>query len=164
MAPKKPAKSRLKQRPSMTPDEYFAALPPERKPIMDALRKAISKAIPKGFQEMVAYGMPGWAVPLATYPAGYHCTPGQPLPFCGMASQKSHIAFYHMGLYTDPALLKWFKAECARRVPKKLDMGKSCVRFKKPEDVPIELLADLCRRVTPAQWVAIYEKLLKKGK
>jgi len=142
---------------STTPDAYFAALPSDRRPAMLALRAAIAKALPKGFEEIVAYGMPGWVVPLSVYPAGYHCTPGAPLPFLGIASQKAHISFYHMGLYADPALLAWFKAECAKRLPNKLDMGKSCVRFRKPEDVPVELLADLCRRMTPKQWVALYE-------
>ena len=147
-----------------TPDAYYAALPDERRPVMQALRRAIAKALPKGFEETMGYGMPGWVVPLKTYPAGYHCAPGTPLPFLGMASQKGHISFYHMGLYMDPALFSWFKAECAKRLPRKLDMGKSCVRFKRAEDVPIELLADLCRRVTPAQWIAIYEsKLSSRG-
>jgi uncharacterized protein YdhG (YjbR/CyaY superfamily) len=147
---------------STTPDAYFAALPAERRPVMLALRAAIAKALPKGFEEIVAYGMPGWVVPLTAYPAGYHCTPGAPLPFLGLASQKSHISFYHMGLYADPALLAWFKAECAKRLTKKLDMGKSCVRFRKPEDVPVELLADLCRRMTPKQWITLYELKLKR--
>ena len=128
---------------------------------MQALRKAIAKALPKGFEEAIGYGMPGWVVPLKTDPAGYHCAPGTPLPFLGMASQKGHISVYHMGLYADPALLKWFQGECAKRLPKKLDMGKSCVRFKRPEDVPIDLIADLCRRMTPAQWIALYESKLK---
>jgi hypothetical protein len=147
---------------STTPDAYFAALPSDRRPVMLALRAAIAKALPKGFEEIVAYGMPGWVVPLSAYPAGYHCTPGAPLPFLGIASQKSHISFYHMGLYADPALLEWFKAECAKRLTKRLDMGKSCVRFKKPEDVPVELLADLCRRMTPKQWIALYGSKLKR--
>ncbi len=138
-------------------DAYFERLPPERGPLMRALRAAIDKALPKGFVETISYGMPGWVVPLATYPAGYHCTPGTPLPFVSIASQKSHIAFYHMGLYADPALLEWFKAEWGRRSTKRLDMGKSCVRFRKPEDVPVDLLADLCRRVTPRQWIETYE-------
>jgi uncharacterized protein YdhG (YjbR/CyaY superfamily) len=151
-----------RQAAATTPDAYFAALPADRRPVMLALRAAIAKALPTGFEEIVSYGMPGWVVPLTIYPAGYHCTPGAPLPFLGLASQKSHISFYHMGLYADPALLAWFKAECAKRLTKKLDMGKSCVRFKKPEDVPVELLADLCRRMTPKQWIAIYESKLKR--
>lgn len=145
-----------------TPDAYFAALPADRRPVMLALRAAIAKSLPRGFEEVVSYGMPGWVVPLTAYPAGYHCTPGAPLPFLGLASQKSHISFYHMGLYADPALLAWFKAEWVKRLTKKLDMGKSCVRFKKPEDVPVELLSDLCRRMTPKQWVVLYESKLRR--
>lgn len=145
-----------------SPDAYYAALPAERRPVMQALRKAIARALPRGFKETIGYGMPGWVVPLTTYPAGYHCAPGTPLPFLGLASQKGHISFYHMGLYADPALLKWFRGECAARLTKKLDMGKSCVRFKRPEDVPIDLIADLCRRMTPVQWIRIYESTFKR--
>lgn len=147
-----------------TTDAYFKALPPERRAVMQELRAAIAKALPKGFEEVMSYGMPGWVVPLSTYPAGYHCTPGSPLPFLGLASQKSHIAFYHMGLYADPKLLAWFTAEAVKRLPKKLDMGKSCVRFKKPEDVCVPLIAELCRRMTPAQWIKLYETAFRKGK
>jgi uncharacterized protein YdhG (YjbR/CyaY superfamily) len=158
------ARTRAKPSPkaTLTPDAYFEALPADRRPVMQALRAAIARALPKGFEEVVAYGMPGWVVPLSLYPAGYHCTPGAPLPFLGLASQKSHISFYHMGLYADPALLAWFEGECAKRLPKKPDMGKSCVRFKKPEDVPVALLADLCRRMTPRAWIALYEAKLRR--
>ena len=157
------ARTRAKPSPkaTLTPDAYFEALPADRRPVMQALRAAIARALPKGFEEVVAYGMPGWVVPLSLYPAGYHCTPGAPLPFLGLASQKSHISFYHMGLYADPALLAWFEGECAKRLPKKPDMGKSCVRFKKPEDVPVALLADLCR-MTPRAWIALYEAKLRR--
>lgn len=157
-------KATAPRRAAASPDAYFKALPPERRAVMQELRAAIAKALPKGFEEVMAYGMPGWVVPLSTYPAGYHCTPGSPLPFLGLASQKSHIAFYHMGIYADPKLLAWFTAEAAKRLPKKLDMGKSCVRFKKPEDVCVPLIADLCRRMTPAQWIKLYETAFRKGK
>jgi uncharacterized protein YdhG (YjbR/CyaY superfamily) len=156
------ARAKPSAKATLTPDAYFDALPAERRPVMQALRAAIAKALPKGFEEVVAYGMPGWVVPLSLYPAGYHCTPGAPLPFLGLASQKSHISFYHMGLYADPALLAWFEGECAKRLPKKPDMGKSCVRFRKPEDVPVALLADLCRRMTPRAWIALYEAKLRR--
>jgi hypothetical protein len=146
------------------PDAYYDALPPERRAVMQELRSAIAKVLPGGFEEVTSYGMPGWVVPLSTYPAGYHCMPGSPLPFLGLASQKSHIAIYHMGLYADPRILAWFSAEAAKRLPKKLDMGKSCVRFKKPEDVCVPLIADLCRRMTPAQWIKLYETAFRKGK
>jgi len=159
-----PTKNAATKRGAASPDEYYAALPEERRPCMQALRKAINKALPKGFKEAIGYGMPGWVVPLSMYPAGYHCAPATPLPFVGLASQPGHISFYHMGLYADPVLLKWFKAECGKRLTKKLDMGKSCIRFKRPEDVPVELIADLCRRMTPKQWIALYESKLKPAK
>lgn len=151
-----------KKKVAASPDAYYGALPAERKPIMEALRKAIKKSIPKGFEEVIQYGMPGWVVPLSIYPPGYHCTPNTPLPFLGLASQKSHIGFYHMGVYADPKLLGWFTAEWKKRVPHKLDMGKSCVRFKKPEQVPVELIADLCKKMTVKDWVALYESRFKK--
>jgi uncharacterized protein YdhG (YjbR/CyaY superfamily) len=159
---KKAASTKTKsKRGADSPDAYYSALPTERRPVMQALRKSIAKALPKGFEEAMGYGMPGWVVPLSMYPAGYHCAPGTPLPFLGLASQKGHISFYHMGLYADPALFAWFKTECGKRMTKKVDMGKSCIRFKRPEDVPIDLIADLCRQVSPKQWIALYESKLK---
>ena len=101
--------------------------------------------------------MIGWAVPLKTYPAGYHCTANTPLPFINLASQKNFIALYHMGLYSGPGLLEWFVAEYPKHSKKKLNMGKSCVRFKKPEDIPFDLIAELSRRITPEEWIGIYE-------
>lgn len=106
--------------------------------------------------------MIGFSVPHSRYPAGYHCNPKDPLPFAGLASQKNHIAFYHMGIYADPALLDWFQKAYAERVPGKLDMGKSCIRFKNPAKVPVDLLAELCSKMTVDDWIALYEKELKK--
>lgn len=106
--------------------------------------------------------MVGWAVPLKTYPAGYHCTPGSPLPFINLASQKNFIALYHMGLYSTPDLLDWFVAEYPKHSKRKLDMGKSCVRFKKVDDIPFDLIAELSRKVTPEDWIGIYESQYKK--
>ncbi len=145
-----------------SPDAYYAALPADRKAIMLQLRRAMGKALPKGFAEVIQHGMPGWVVPLSMYPPGYHCTPNTPLPFVGLASQKSHIAVYHMGVYADPTLYRWFTEEWAKRVPRKLDMGKSCIRFKKPDQVPVDLIADLCKRMTPKEWVALYEARFRR--
>ena len=114
-----------------TPDEYFASLPEDRKPAMIALRNSINKNIPKGFEERMSYGMVGWVVPHSTYPPGYHCDPKLPLPFVNIASQKNFIAVYHMGIYGSPELYKWFTTEFAKHSKTKLDMGKSCMRFKK---------------------------------
>lgn len=146
-----------------TPDQYIAELPKERKEAMMKLRNVILKNLPKGFEEMMGYGMMGYAVPHKLYPNGYHCDPKQPLPFMGMASQKNFISFYHMGIYADEKLLQWFQSEYPKHCKTKLDMGKSCIRFKKPENIPYDLLAELCKKMTPQQWIELYEnKFLKK--
>jgi uncharacterized protein YdhG (YjbR/CyaY superfamily) len=137
--------------------DYIKELPFDRQQPMTALRKVISKNLPKGFKEAMSYGMIGYAVPHSLYPNGYHCSPELPLPFINIASQKNFIAFYHMGMYADKKLLDWFVSEFAKAVPFKLDMGKSCVRFKKPEQIPYELLGELCSKVTVADWIATYE-------
>lgn len=143
-----------------TPEEFLEQLPDDRKPIIAAIRKALKKNLPKGFTECMGYGMLGYAVPHSLYPNGYHCDPKQPLPFINIASQKNHIAFYHMGMYTNSTLHNWFVAEWAKHSSKKLDMGKACIRFKKPEDVPIKLIEELATKLTPQQWIEIYEKVL----
>lgn len=143
-----------------TPDEYFNQLPEDRKAAMQQLRKVLKKHLPKGFSETMSYGMVGYVVPHSKYPAGYHCDPKQPLPFVSIASQKNFIAVYHMGIYSDPALLAWFTAEYPKHSKTKLDMGKSCIRFKKPEAIPFDLIAELAAKVTPDQWIACYESIL----
>lgn len=145
-----------------TAKEYLSSLPTERTAPMEKLYKAIKKSLPKGFEEGMGYGMLGWSVPHSTYPAGYHCDPAQPLPFLGIASQKNFIAVYHMGIYTDPRLLKWFTDEFPNHSKRKLDMGKSCIRFKNMNDIPYELIGELVSKMTPQQWVDMYEKVLKK--
>ena len=145
-----------------TVDEYLESLPEERKEPIKAMRDAIVKNLPEGFKEGMGYGMAGYVVPHSLYPAGYHCDPKQALPFMGFASQKNHIALYHMGIYSDPALLEWFKEEFAIVSKKKLDMGKSCIRFKKGEDIPVALIGELASKMTPQQWISVYEAVLKK--
>lgn len=148
-----------------TVDQYIDELPDDRKKIISELRSVINKNLPKGFSEGMGYGMMGYCVPHSLYPAGYHCKPQDPLPFLGMASQKNFIAVYHMGIYADPKLLKWFTEEFKKYSTKKLDMGKSCIRFKKPEDVPIKLIGELASKMTPKQWIDLYEsKFIKKSK
>ena len=144
-----------------TVDQYIEELPPERKKSISEIRSAIKKNIPKGFTETMGYGMAGYVVPHSLYPAGYHCTPELPLPFMGFASQKNFIAVYHMGIYADPKLLKWFTDEWKKHSTKKLDMGKSCLRFKKPEDVPVKLIGELASKLTPQEWIGTYEREIK---
>lgn len=146
-----------------TVDAYLAEIPEDRQKAMAKLRSVIKKNLPKGFKESMAYGMIGWAVPHSIYPAGYHCNPKDPLPFMGLASQKNSINLYHMGIYADPKLLKWFQDEHAKASPKKLDMGKSCIRYKKPEDIPFDLIGELASKITPQQWIEMYESAFRKG-
>ncbi|MFA7360174.1 MAG: DUF1801 domain-containing protein [Candidatus Kapaibacterium sp.] len=147
-----------------TVEAYIKELPPERAEAISRLRKAIIKTLPKGFEEGMGYGMMGYYVPHSIYPKGYHCTPELPLPFAGMASQKNFISFYHMGMYANPELLKWFVTEFPKHSTAKLDMGKSCVRFKKPEHIPYELIGKLMKKMTVKDWINLYEKHFLKSK
>ena len=146
----------------MKPDDFISALPEDRQAAMQKLRKTIKKNLPKGFEESVAGGMLNYSVPHKTYPAGYHCNPKQPLPFACIASQKAGISLYHMGVYSFPEVLNWFTAEYPKHSKKKLDMGKSCIRFKNAEDIPYELIGELMKKITVDDWIARYESVLKK--
>jgi uncharacterized protein YdhG (YjbR/CyaY superfamily) len=145
-----------------TPEAYIAEMPADKQAAFKKLRAVIKKNLPKGFKEEMSYGMIGFVVPHSKYPAGYHCNPTLPLPFMNIASQKNFIVVYHMGIYADPKLLKWFTDAHAKASTKKLDMGKSCIRYKKPEDIPIDLIGELTSKITPDEWIAIYEKNIKK--
>jgi hypothetical protein len=147
-----------------TPAQYIKELPPERKDAVLKLREAVLKNIPTGFQEQMSYGMLGYVVPHEIYPAGYHCDPKLPLPFVAIASQKNFIAFYHMGIYALPDLLKWFVAEYPKHSTAKLDMGKSCLRFKKPEQIPYKLMGELMKKMSVKNWIEVYEKNFKLRK
>ena len=146
----------------MTAEEYFAQLPEERREPMKKLRDTIKENLPHGFAESFnSFGI-HYCIPHSTYPAGYHCDPSQPLPFLSAASQKNFIAMYHMGLYSDKPLLDWFVNEYPKHSKLKLDMGKSCVRFKKPDQIPYELIGELLQKVTPQQWIDRYEAVMKR--
>lgn len=143
-------------------EQYLAELPDDRRPVMEKLHKVVKKNLPKGFKEQMAYGMICYVVPHSKYPAGYHCTPELPLPFMSIASQKNFIAVYHMGIYSSKPLLDWFTEAYAEQVPGKLDMGKSCLRFKKVDKLPFDLIGELASKMTPDEWIAVYEKELKR--
>lgn len=145
-----------------TADSYIASLPEERKASMTKLRNLILKNLPKGFQEGINYGMISYHVPHSIYPNGYHCKPADPLPFINLASQKNFIAIYHMGLYMDPKLMKWFTDKYAATVKGKLDMGKSCIRFKKPDSIPFDLIGELVSKISVKDWISTYEEKLKR--
>ncbi len=145
-----------------TPEKYIAELPRERGEAISKLRLTVKENLPKGFQETMNYGMIGYVVPHNIYPDGYHCSPELPLPFMNIASQKNFVALYHMGLYSDKKILYWFVGEYPKHVKTKLDMGKSCIRFRKPETIPYKLIGELCTRMTVKDWIALYEKNVKK--
>ena len=145
-----------------TVDDYLAELPEDRKKAILALRKEVKKNLSKGFKEQMNYGMIGYVIPHSVYPDGYHCNPKDPLPFMNIASQKNFIAVYHMGVYADKKLLDWFTAEYAKLGIGKLDMGKSCIRFKKPENIPVKLIGALAGKMSMQQWIDMYESNFKR--
>jgi Domain of unknown function (DU1801) len=139
-----------------TVSEYIASLPDDRAEIIAAVRKEILNNLPKGFEETMQYGMISYVVPHTLYPGGYHTNPKDALPFISLASQKNHIALYHMAIYAGP-LHDWFMSEWEKFTDKKLDMGKACLRFKKPDEVPVKLIGKLSAKMTPRQWIKAYE-------
>lgn len=150
------------QIPATSIQDYISKIPEERQESFLKLFETIHSHLPQGFETNISYGMIGWAVPLSIYPAGYHCTPGSALPFMNLASQKNFIALYHMGLYAKEELLDWFVEEFPKYSKKKLDMGKSCVRFKKVDDIPFELIAELSEKMNVEEWINLYEINYKK--
>lgn len=140
-----------------TPQEYLEELSKDRKEVVGKLRKIVLENIPKGFEEEMSYGMLGYIVPHSIYPKGYHCDPKLPLAFMCIASQKNFVALYHMGIYADPKLLNWFIEEYPKHCKAKLDMGKSCIRFKKMDAIPYDLIAQLVAKVSVENWISMYE-------
>lgn len=145
-----------------TPNDYIDQLPEDRKGPVGTLRKTILDNLPSGFEEGINYKMLGYYVPLSAYPDGYHCNPKLPVPFMNVASQKNFVALYHMGIYAKKELLDWFVAEYPKHSKYKLDMGKSCIRFKKVEAIPYELIGELVQKMTMEEWLGIYEANIKK--
>ncbi|PRZ20727.1 DUF1801 domain-containing protein [Flavobacterium granuli] len=144
--------------------DYLNEIPEERKPAFFKLRETIANNIPKGFVEQMSYGMIAYVVPHSIYPKGYHCNSKLPLPFINLASQKNYIALYHMGIYSSAELLKWFINEYPKHSSSKLDMGKSCIRFKKKDQIPFELIGQLVKKMTVADWVSLYESQINASK
>ncbi|MCH1405776.1 MAG: DUF1801 domain-containing protein [Schleiferiaceae bacterium] len=142
--------------------EYVKQIPEDRQQVFEKLLSILRENLPHGFEECLSYGMPAFSVPHSLYPQGYHVSPQVALPFISIASQKNFIAFYHMGLYATPELNSWWQEEYPKYSKRKLDMGKSCVRLKKMDDIPFELIQELAQKVSPEEWIATYEKQLKK--
>ena len=145
-----------------TPKEYINQLPDDRKEVISKIRFVIQQHLPAGFEENLSNGMINYVVPHSIYPAGYHCNPKDPLPFLSIASQKNNIALYHFGMYAVPEMYKWFKENYTFHAKGKPDMAKSCIRFKKMDDVPYELIAQLVQKLTVTDWIKVYETNLKK--
>ncbi|WP_339893302.1 DUF1801 domain-containing protein [uncultured Algibacter sp.] len=145
-----------------SPKQYLDELPEDRKQPVSKLRQQILSNLPKGIEEAMIYGMLGYVVPHTVYPDGYHCDPKSPLPFMNLASQKNFVAVYSMVLYSKKDLMDWFISEYAKRCKYKLDMGKSCIRFKRMDDIPFDLIGELTAKVSTEEWIGIYEFAFKK--
>lgn len=143
-------------------EEYLSSIVPERKEVFQQLHDSILSNLDPQFDVVMSYGMIGYVIPHTVYPAGYHCDPKLPLPFISIASQKSHMALYHMGMYAKPELLDWFVQAYTAVTGKKPDMGKSCIRFKKPESIPIPLIGELIGKMSVSEWIELYEEQLKR--
>ena len=144
--------------------EYISQLTEDRKEPISKLRNIINQNIDRGFSEEINYGMIGWVVPHSLYPDGYHCDPKLPLPFMSIASQKHFIAVYHLGVYSSPKLLEWFISEYPKHCSTKLDMGKSCIRFKKIENIPYNLIGELVTKMSANDWIILYESNVKDAR
>lgn len=142
--------------------EYLEQVPTERKEYFNTLRHVVLANIPKGFVEQISYGMIAYVVPHSLYPKGYHCDPSLPLPFASIASQKNFIGLYHMGIYANQDLFDWFVTEYPNHCKQKLDMGKSCIRFKKVDQIPYKLIGELMRKVSVDDWIKFYQESIKK--
>jgi uncharacterized protein YdhG (YjbR/CyaY superfamily) len=149
---------------SNTPEEYIEQIPQERQEALQKLRKVILDNLPEGFEEGINYDMIGYYVPHSIYPDGYHCNTNDPLPFINIASQKNSINIYHNGMYANKELFDWFVSEYKKISTRKLDMGKSCIRFKKIDELPYDLIGELCSKITTSQWIDLYEGSIKKVK
>lgn len=157
--PKRAAKRpepRWKSAAARTPGEYLAALPPDRKAVVERLREVLRTHLPEGFEETIDYGMLSYVVPHSLYPAGYHVEAKRPLPFIALASQKRYVSLYHLGLYDGP-LLAWFKSAWPKHTGAQLDLGKCCLRLRSLHEIPYGLIGELAGRMTPHQWVDAYE-------
>lgn len=143
-------------------NQYIMAQAPERQGALNQLLQTISSKLPPGFELQMQYNMMGFVVPKSLYPKGYHCAPEEPLPFMHIANQKHFIAVYHMGIYANPELLEWFVSSYEALNIGKLDMGKSCIRFKKMDKIPYDLIGELATKISPESYIELYERAFRK--
>ncbi|TWT45925.1 hypothetical protein RAS1_23610 [Phycisphaerae bacterium RAS1] len=146
-----------------TVEKYLGELPEDRRRALQAVRAVILKNLDRQFEECMSYGMIGYVVPHSVFPPGYHCNPAQPLPFAGLASQKNYMSIYLMACYGNDAQEKWLR-EAWARAGKKLDMGKCCIRFRKLEDLPLEVVGEAIRRVRADEYIRHYEAALTSNR
>lgn len=147
-----------------TSKEYIDQLPDERKEVVQKIYNILQEYMPKGFEYRINYKMPSVVIPKSTYEGGYHCDPSLPVPFVSVASQKNFVALYHSGIYAIPELYDWFVAEFPKHSKRKLDMGKSCIRFKKMDDIPYDLIKELAEKISPEQYLEVYKKMDPRNK
>ena len=145
-----------------SPDDYISQLPEDRQLVVTELRKTILENLPDGFEETMNYNMIGYVIPHSLYPSGYHCDTSLPLPFINIASQKNFIAVYHMGIYAIPSVMEWFVNEYPNHSSLKLNMGKSCIRFKNINKIPYKLIGELVAKITAQEWIDVYEANIKR--
>ena len=141
---------------------YIQQISPEFKDRFEQLFQVVQNNIPNHFEKGMLYNMPSFYVPLSYYPSGYHCKPKQHLPFISVAAQKNFIALYHMGVYADNEVFDWFVSSYTALVGRKPDMGKSCIRFKHLEQIPFDLIGELCQKITVDEYIAQYEAILSR--
>jgi uncharacterized protein YdhG (YjbR/CyaY superfamily) len=150
--------------PANSPEEYISIIPEDKKEAISKLREIILNNIPDGYQETMSYGMIGYVVPKTIYPNGYHCDTKLPLPFISIAAQKNHISLYHLGIYANQEILNWFVSEYSKVSKTKLDIGKGCIRFKKTENIPFQLIEELVKKISVQEWINTYEANIKPNK
>ena len=151
-----------------TVQAYLDALPAERRVIIDAVHNVIRANLDPAYAEVMQYGMMSWVIPHSVHPPGYHCNPKEPVPFAALASQKNYVSLYLMGLYVgcketeETEELAWFQNAWAASGKKKLDMGKACVRFKKLDDTPLDVIGEAIRRMPAQRYLSTYTQTLGK--
>lgn len=143
-------------------NEYIAAVAEDKHAHFVQLRNVIVRNLPNGFEECMSYGMIGYVVPHSLYPKGYHCNTVLPLPLINIGAKKNFIVLHHIGLYMSPPLLDWFVSEYPKHTASKLDMGKGCIRFKKANEIPYELIGQLVQKLPVTDWITLYEKNIKR--
>ncbi len=145
-----------------TPDQYVDGLPEDRREAIQKIRQVLNENLPEGYVEEISYGMIGYVIPFSIYPDGYAVKPKVPLPLINLGNTKGHIALHHVGIYAVPGVAEWFQAEYPKHSKTKLDMGKGCIRFKRIDDIPYNLLGQLAQKIDVPTWIKTYETVVRR--